>query len=702
MKDGQAKQLSFVAKTGGDAGALVPVARVAPKAKVPEQSRKDGKASYGAEDIEVLEGLEPVRKRPGMFIAGTDTPAGLHQLVFEILDNSVDEAMNGHADRISVILHADGSSVTVTDNGRGIPVEIHPKFKKPALEIILTTLHAGGKFSDKNYKTAGGLHGVGSSVVNALSEELIATVRRGGKEYTQRFARGVPQGKLTVSKQSVRGTGTTMFFRPDPEIFPKTHFSAQLLRSTIKTKAYLNPGLYISFTDEAKDTTEEFHYEDGVVAYLKEALAERNAKVVGEETFFIEREGDIAVTLAFAWTDATKEEFFCFANGINTPDGGSHEQGAKSGIARAIRNYMNVHDIQVKGVKIGAEDMREGLLAIVAVKLPSKNFQAQFQGQTKSKLNNPEVAPIVENVARVLEQTLNEKPSVAQAIVNRIVLAAKARAASREAVEGVRRKIGISHRLTLPGKLADCSSTRPGETELFIVEGDSAGGTAKQGRNRHVQAVLPLRGKVLNTISASTKKVTDNKELFSVVAALGCGIGNSLAIDKLRYGKVIILTDADADGMHIATLLLAFFFQHMRPLIEHGAVYLGKPPLYGIFVKERVKQKPGDTKRNGKAPAKSTKAEERAYWAYSDEELMQTIKHEKLTSPRIVRYKGLGEMNAETLWETTLDPETRTLLRVTVDDEAVIEDSLKALMGSDPGFRYQLIQSRAEEISPDL
>ncbi|MCC6932385.1 MAG: type IIA DNA topoisomerase subunit B [Deltaproteobacteria bacterium] len=646
------------------------------------------KKTYTGADIEVLEGLEPVRKRPGMFVAGTDTPAGLHQLVDEILDNSVDEAMNGYADKIYVTLHKDGMSVTVTDNGRGIPVDMHPKFKKPTLEIVLTTLHAGGKFSGKNYQTSGGLHGVGSSVVNALSEELVATVKRAGKEYQQKFCRGAATSKLKVINKNVTGSGTTIFFRPDAEIFKVRKFSADHIRKVIQTKAYLNPGLALRFIDETAETKEEFCYPDGIKSYLMQILADDKDSIIGDEPFFIQRDNGLSVTITLAWTEKTKEECLSFANGIHTSDGGSHEIGVKSGIVRAVRNYMSVHDVQTKNLKITAEDIREGIVCVVSVKIPSSQFQTQFQGQTKSKLNNPEVTPIVENVARSLEQVLNEKPSAAQAIMARIMLAAKARAASREAGQTVRRKIGIAHRLTLPGKLADCSSNKPDHCELFIVEGDSAGGSAKQGRDRHFQAVLPLRGKVLNTMTSNTKKVADNRELANIVSALGCGVDDQLKVDKIRYGKVIILTDADADGMHIATLLMAFFFKHMRPVIEEGCLYIGNPPLYGIFPRGVTQ-----SKAEGEKAPKGKKSKGQALWAYSDEEMTSTIKKEKLSNPRIVRFKGLGEMNPETLWETTLDPAARTLLRVNIDDEQVVMEELDALMGSDASKRYEMIQA---------
>ena len=661
------------------------------------------KKKYSAEDIEVLEGLEPVRKRPGMFIAGTDTPAGLHQLVFEILDNSVDEAMNGHASEINVVLHKDKKSCTIADNGRGIPVDKHPKFKKPALELILTTLHAGGKFSNKNYKTAGGLHGVGSSVVNALSEEMVAVVRREGKQYEQRYSRGKAKSAVKTTKKNAKGSGTQIFFRPDPEIFGDVKFSAKTIRNTVKIKAFLNPGLKLRFKDEGSGESEEFLYEDGLRAYLKQMLEEKKTKVVIPEPFFFETDDEVNISIAVTWSESTKEDYLSYVNGIYTADGGSHENGAKSGVVKAVRNYINVHGLQPKGIKIGAEDIREGLICLVSVKLPGDKYQPQFQGQTKSKLNNPEVAPLVEGAAKGLEHHLNQNPSTAEAIVNRIVLAAKARAASRAAGQSVRRKVGISHRLTLPGKLADCATIKPDEAELFIVEGDSAGGSTKQGRDRQYQAVLPLRGKVLNSITSSNKKVAENKELANIVSALGCGMGEALQIDKLRYGKVIILTDADADGMHIGTLLLAFFFTHMRPLVEEGCLYLGKPPLYGVFSSGgRSKKSPPEKKgKTGKKKKKSS-VSSGAKWAYSDEELEGILGKNGISKPRIVRYKGLGEMNPDTLWETTLDPETRTLLRVGIDDEQTVQAALGSLLGSDPSTRYRLICDNAEQLELDI
>ena len=524
--------------------------------------------------------------------------------------------------------------------------------------------------------------------MNALSEEMIVTVRRDGSEFQQKFSRGVPQGPLKTIQKNVKGSGTTVFFRPDVEIFRVKKFNAETIRQTIKTKAYLNPGLKLTFVDETGAGKPELYcYENGLSAYLKEIIAEKKLETISDEPFVLERTDDVDVRLAFNWTDSTAETFFSYANGIYTPDGGSHELGAKAGIVRAVRNYFAVHDVQTKGLKISAEDIREGLVCLVSVKLPGGEMQPQFQGQTKSKLNNPEVSPIVENVGKNLEQHLNEKPNLAGLIVNRIMLAARARAASRAAVDTVRRKVGVSHRLNLPGKLADCSSSKPEQCELFLVEGDSAGGSTKQGRDRHYQAVLPLRGKVLNTIAASNRKALDNGELSNIVSALGAGVGDDFRVEKIRYGKVIILTDADADGMHIGTLLMAFFFQYFRPLIDTGRLYIGKSPLYGIYPKEGSKKK-----KEGKS----------VFWAYSDQELEQVLKKEKLASPRIVRFKGLGEMNPSTLWDTTLNPAERTLLRVRAKDAALAASVLQELMGSDPSHRARLIQERAETIELDV
>lgn len=639
-------------------------------------------SNYSAADIEVLEGLEPVRRRPGMYIGGTEGPAGLHHLAKEILDNSIDEAMNGHADTITLTLHADSESVTVKDNGRGIPVDVHPKFKKSALEIILTTLHSGGKFSDHNYVSAGGLHGVGASVVNALSETLDASVFRDGYVWDQSFSRGKPTSKL-VRGEKTKAHGTQIYFKPDAEIFRSIKFSAERLEKLLEEKAFLNKGLKLTFIDEAAKTEKTFCFEDGLKSYLAALLQKQSLKAVAEESFYLERANGVKVEVAFCWTESTQEKVLSYVNGINTGQGGSHEDGFKSGLSKALRNYMSVHDLIPKGVKLGGEDLREGMFAVLSVNVPGAIAQLQFQGQTKDKLNNPEVEAPVEALLRTFENTLNSKPNVAAQIVERVLLAAKARAAARSAAEGVSRKVGISHRLNLPGKLADCSSNRQDKCEVFIVEGDSAGGSAKQGRDRETQAVLPLRGKILNSISAGEGKLKDNKELLDLVSALGCGLGDSIKLNKLRYGRVIILTDADADGMHISSLLMAFFFKFMRPLIDAGHLYIGLSPLYRIRV------------------GSGTKEEDR--WVYSDDEKEKMLKSlGPKAKVHITRFKGLGEMNPSTLWETTLNPRTRNILRIRIDDGAEAAAMFESLLGKDTGDRYRLIQENAHRLELDV
>ncbi len=614
---------------------------------------------YQAKDIQVLEGLEAVRKRPGMYIGSTEHP---NHLVKEILDNSIDEAMNGFASKIEVILEE--ARITITDDGRGIPVDQHPKLKKPALEVIFTTLHAGGKFSDTVYSSAGGLHGVGASVVNALSDKLEVTVWREGHEYNQRFSRGLPVAGLKKLGKS-RKTGTSVTFSADPEIFDSIKFKAPMIRELLRQKAFLNPGLLIIFKSEDKEET--FRFDDGLVAYVKELIQEP----VSGEVFFLEKKDRLKVSVAFAWTESTDENILSFANGIPTADGGTHVDGFKAGLLKAVRNYLATHDILPKGLKLSADDIREGLVVVLSVMIPGNVAQLQFQGQTKDRLNNQEAFTAVDSLLKSFEQTLNQKPSIAQNLVERMVLACKARSAARAASQSFSRKISVSHRLNLPGKLADCSSSK--DTELFIVEGDSAGGTAKQCRDRKTQAILPLRGKVLNTIA--TAKITDNKELSDLASALGCGVGKDCNPDKLRYDKIIILTDADADGKHIATLLMAFFFRWMKPVIEAGALYLGRPPLFRVKV-------------SGKD-----------FWVYSEKERDSVLKGK---SGQVTRFKGLGEMNPSSLWETTLNPKTRTLLRVRIDDEKQVENVFEELLGKDTSARYALITGLADTVEVDL
>ncbi len=634
-------------------------------------------AKYRTEDIKVLKGLEPVRLRPAMYIGAVDGK-GLHHLAWEILDNAVDEYINGFADHITLVLHKSGHAITVTDNGRGIPIEMSKEHKKTGLELVLTVLHAGGKFgeSDSGYVRTGGLHGVGASVVNALSKKLIATVKRDGFEYQQSYSKGEPLGRLEKIGP-FRGHGTGIYFEPDDTIFKTVRFDPDVIKARLEDMSFVHSGLKITYKNEISGETLELYNPGGLPAFLARLVTDGQKPAVTEGAFSAVRETGDKIEIALQWTESTEETYRTYANGIRTPSGGTHENGLKSALRKSINNYIETHDVKVKGLKITADDIREGAVAVLSVFVRDP----QFEGQTKQKLNNPEMESTVDNFVRpALEAWLNNNKTAADAIVGRIVLAARAREASRAAAVEVKRKAPGSRRLSLPGKLADCKSTDMAKTELFIVEGDSAGGSAKQGRNNDTQAVLPLRGKILNCEGLNTARALLNQEIADLVTAIGTGAGEKFNIEGLRYGKIILLMDADADGCHISTLMLDFFFRHMRVLIEKGHVYIGQPPLYRVNV------------------GKDT------YWARDDQHKEEIIAGLRANAKvEVTRFKGLGEMDAKDLASTTLDRKTRTLLKVTIDGQIEADQAFVELLGKDPEHRYRFIMEKAEQaVTEDL
>lgn len=623
-------------------------------------------STYTAEDIQVLEGLEAVRRRPGMYVGSTDV-RGLHHLVYEVVDNSIDEALAGFCDRIIVTIHKD-ATVTVEDNGRGIPVDIHPQTGKSALEVVHTVLHAGGKFGGDTYKVASGLHGVGVSAVNALSEWLEVYVQRDGKRYYQRYERGMPVTPVqTVG--TAQGTGTTTTFLPDKSIMKTLDYQYETLAQRFREMAFLTRGLTITFRDERNDIENSFYFEGGVMSFVR--YLNRNRKVL-HPPFHVEKEvNGTLVEAALQYTDGYAESVYAFANNINTVDGGTHLTGFRSALTRTLNDYARKTALlKDNESNFSGEDVREGLTAIVSVKLKDP----QFESQTKSKLGNAEVKSQVESVvAESLSAWLEEHSREAKVIIEKALTASRAREAARHARDLVMRKSALET-LTLPGKLADCSETDPAKCELYIVEGDSAGGSAKQGRDRRFQAVLPLRGKILNVEKSRLDKMLSSKEIKTLITALGTGIGDSFDLSNLRYHRVMIMTDADVDGAHIRTLLLTFFFRYMEPLIENGHLFIAQPPLYRIATDRQT------------------------FYAYSEaerEEILTKLKGKKAT---IQRYKGLGEMNPEQLWETTMNPEKRTLLQVTLEDALTADSTFDMLMGSSVPPRKRFIQTNAKNV----
>ena len=641
--------------------------------KLAEISKKIEKATaveggYDADKIQVLEGLEAVRKRPSMYI-GSISSRGLHHLVSEVVDNSIDEALAGFCDHIEVFIHQD-NSITVIDNGRGIPVDMH-KTGKPAVEVVMTVLHAGGKFGDGGYKVSGGLHGVGVSCVNALSEKMEVEVRRNGKRYAIEFRKGhtsIPLHEVGTAE----GTGTTIHFIPDSSIFTELVYSYDTLRLRIRELAFLNKGVKISLTDERDGKSETFHYEGGILEFVK--YVDQNKDRINSQPIYVEGVKDnVIVEVAMEYCDIYTENIFTYVNNINTEEGGTHLAGLKQALTRSINGYARkVGMLKDNDENLSGDDVREGLTAVLSVKVPDP----QFEGQTKTKLGNSEVRPIVDGlVTGQLEEFFEENPSEAKKIVDKCIISARARDAARKARELTHRKSALEIS-SLPGKLADCQSKDNVMTEIYLVEGDSAGGSAKQGRDRKFQAILPLRGKILNVEKARMDRMLSSEEIRNMITAFGCGIGEDFDLTKARYGKIIIMTDADVDGAHIRTLLLTFFYRYMKPLITEGHVFIAQPPLYLI--------------RKG----------QKHRYAYSDDELQQVLDEVgRNNSPYVQRYKGLGEMNPEQLWETTMDPQYRTVLQVHLEDAAEADNIFSILMGDKVEPRRKFIEDNADKVT---
>ncbi|MEK5108036.1 DNA topoisomerase (ATP-hydrolyzing) subunit B [Cytobacillus sp. FSL K6-0129] len=629
-----------------------------------------GQQSYDENQIQVLEGLEAVRKRPGMYI-GSTSGKGLHHLVWEIVDNSIDEALAGYCDEINISILED-NSIKVVDNGRGIPVGIQEKMGRPAVEVIMTVLHAGGKFGGGGYKVSGGLHGVGASVVNALSTQLEVYVHRDGQIYYQKYQRGVPSADLKVIGES-EVTGTTTIFKPDGEIFTETlEYDFDTLATRVRELAFLNKGLKLTLSDEREENkTKEFHYEGGIRSYVEHL--NKNKEVLHEEPIYIEGEKDgISVEISMQYNDSYTSNIYSFANNIHTYEGGTHESGFKTALTRVINDYARKNGVfKDNDANLTGEDVREGLTAIVSIKHPDP----QFEGQTKTKLGNSEARAATDTAfSEAFEKFLLENPSVARRIVDKGMMASRARAAAKKARELTRRKSALEVS-SLPGKLADCSSKDASISELYIVEGDSAGGSAKQGRDRHFQAILPLRGKILNVEKARLDRILSNNEVRAMITASGTGIGEDFDITKARYHKIVIMTDADVDGAHIRTLLLTFFYRYMRQILDAGYIYIAQPPLYKVQQGKKIS------------------------YAYNDRQLDEIMKELPATpKPNVQRYKGLGEMNPDQLWETTMNPETRTLLQVSLEDAIEADETFEILMGDKVEPRRNFIEENAQYV----